>query len=365
MQLVTFELAADDQRSPAQARRFPTSGYRSPDTLGEPDHEYEALDFARPGHHRLGALIRRGPRAGDIVDLNRALASRLSIEDSGAPEAEADSLLPADALSFLARGPAILEMARDALAWAETHLELCDTPDLERTGAVVRRDRARLHAPIERPGKIVCMARNYEAHAAERGAGKPVEPILFIKASSAIIGPGDEIRLPAASQQVDYEGELAIVIGQPAAGRDSNDALACVAGYTIANDVTARDFQNIRGQRYLGKSCDTFAPMGPCLVTRDEIPDPHDLELQTRVNGELRQSARTGEMLFRCEEIIAFASRLMTLLPGDVVLTGTPAGVGVAMDPPSYLQDGDVVDVEIAGIGRLRNHVVQPRKRRE
>jgi 2-keto-4-pentenoate hydratase/2-oxohepta-3-ene-1,7-dioic acid hydratase in catechol pathway len=215
----------------------------------------------------------------------------------------------------------------------------------------------RLGAPVPKPGKIVAVARNYAAHAAERGAETPEEPVLFVKASSAVIGPGEDILLPAASERVDYEGELAVVIGRIAREVPVESALDYVAGYTVANDVTARDFQNTRGQRFLGKSCDTFAPMGPVLVTRDEIDDPQKLRLETRLDGEVVQSASTGEMVFTVAEVIAFATRLMTLHPGDVLLTGTPSGVGAAAEPPRFLRDGDVVDVEIEGIGRLRNHV--------
>jgi acylpyruvate hydrolase len=163
--------------------------------------------------------------------------------------------------------------------------------------------------------------------------------------------------LPAASRRVDYEGELAAVIGASARRVSAAEALEYVAGYTAANDVTARDFQNVRGQHFIGKSCDSFAPMGPVLVTADEIPDPQDLELRATVSGETRQSARTKEMVFSVAALIAFASQLMTLEPGDVILTGTPSGVGAAQSPPRWLEEGDVVDVEIERIGRLRNYV--------
>ncbi len=227
-----------------------------------------------------------------------------------------------------------------------------------RVGVVLPRRHIRLRSPVPRPGKIIAVARNYPAHAAERGqAEPPEEPILFIKASSAVIGHGDEIVLPRASREVDYEGELAVVIGRTVRNVAESDAFRAVAGYTVANDVSARDFQGVRGQRFLGKSCDTFAPLGPVLVTSEELGDPQDLALRTTVSGEVRQDARTKEMCFPIARIIAFASKLMTLEPGDVLLTGTPSGVGAASDPPRWLRDGDVVDVEIDGIGRLRNYV--------
>jgi 2-keto-4-pentenoate hydratase/2-oxohepta-3-ene-1,7-dioic acid hydratase in catechol pathway len=172
-----------------------------------------------------------------------------------------------------------------------------------------------------------------------------------------VIGPEDEIVLPRAVQQADYEGELAVVIGLPAHRVSANAAAASIAGYCVANDVTARDYQGVRGQRFLGKSCDTFAPLGPALVTADEVPDPQDLGLVTRLSGEMVQSARTKDMHFPVVEIIAFASRLMRLEPGDVILTGTPGGVGAARDPARWLRDGDVVEVEIERVGRLVNYV--------
>ena len=236
-------------------------------------------------------------------------------------------------------------------------LESYDAPDLVRAGVVLEARAAIHHAPVPHPGKILCVARNYRAHADERGQPHPEEPVLFLKASSALIGPGDEIVLPQASREVDYEGELAVVIGDSAREVDVVRALEHVAGYSAANDVSARDFQNTRGQHFIGKSCDSFAPMGPALVTADEVPDPQALELSTTVSGETRQKAHTSEMIFSVAEIIAFASKLMTLEPGDILLTGTPAGVGAAANPPRWLRDGDVVDVQISGIGRLRNYV--------
>ena len=312
---------------------------------------------ARPGCLRLGALLPLGPQAGDVVDLNRALAVRLALDDVGAPEAAADALLPSEPLAFLRRFEGSIAEARRALDFVLESLGRWDAPDLARAEVVLPRRQVRLAAPVPRPGKILAVARNYGAHAAERGAAAPEEPVLFLKASSAVIGPEDDVVLPRASEAVDYEGELALVIGRRARHLPAERALDCVAGYTVANDVSARDFQNVRGQHFVGKSCDTFAPLGPALVTADEIPDPQDLALHTRVSGELMQSARTKEMIFPLAAILAFASRLMTLEPGDVVLTGTPAGVGAGRRPPRWLREGDVVEVEIERLGRLRNRV--------
>jgi acylpyruvate hydrolase len=351
MQLVTFELipthvAPEPASEAGAATRF------TDDALG-----FSNLELLRPGMWRLGAIVPTGSDVGSIIDLNRALAVKLAGEDVGAPEAEADSLLPSNMLALLSAGPSAMAMARDAFDWAIRSLRTFDGPDLERGRVLIRRRRVRLHAPVPRPGKLLGVARNYAAHAAERSADVPVEPVLFVKASSSVIGSAHDIVIPAASQAVDYEGELAVVIGRAARSVTRERALDHVAGYTIANDVTARDFQNTRGQRFFGKSGDTFCPMGPCLVTADEIDDPQKLRLETRVSGETRQSAMTSEMIFPIAEVIAFASQLMTLQPGDVILTGTPAGVGAALDPPRHLHDGDIVEIEIEGIGCLRNHV--------
>jgi acylpyruvate hydrolase len=347
MQLVSFERRVSESASerPDAVRRSASLGF-------------ESLDATRPGTRRLGAVLTAGPHAGSIVDLNRALAVRLAGEDVGAPEAEADSLLPSDMQAFLRRGPSALAAARAALEFAADAVDRYDAPDLLSAGVVEPRRRVHLSAPVPHPRKIVAVARNYPAHARELGdAAMPSEPVLFLKATSSVIGPDDEILLPAATTRVDFEGELAVVIGSPARAVSVQDALTCVAGYTVANDVSARDFQGERGQHFVGKSCDTFAPLGPALVTSDEIPDPQDLGIRTLVSGELMQSARTKEMIFGVAEIIAFVSKLMTLEPGDVLLTGTPAGVGASRTPPRWLRDGDVVEVEIERVGRLRNYV--------
>jgi len=340
MQLVTFE------------RR----GAEETHSMGDLALGYEGLE-PTPGTRRLGALVPHGPHAGSVVDLNRALALKLAAEDGGAPEAEADSLLAPDLLTFLQAGERALRAAHAAYAFAVGALERYDAPDVRRAGVVEPRARLRLCAPVPRPGKLIGVARNYPAHAAERGSERPTEPVLFLKAASAVIGPEDEILLPEASNEVDYEGELAVVIGRPARHLDEADALDCVAGYCVANDVSARDFQNTRGQHFIGKSCDTFAPLGPALVTADEIPDPQDLAIRTALCGEVVQSGRSKEMLFPVATLLAFASRLMTLEPGDVLLTGTPEGVGAARVPPRFLQDGDFVEVAVERLGRLRNYV--------
>ncbi len=215
---------------------------------------------------------------------------------------------------------------------------------------------AELLAPVGRPAKVVAIGRNYREHADEEGVDTPPAPLIFAKWPSAIVGPDAEIRWdPSLTAQVDYEAELAVVIGRTARRVPVASALDHVLGYTGLNDVSARDLQFGDGQWTRGKSLDTFCPMGPALVTADEVPDPQALEIECRVNDEVMQHASTAQMYFGVAEIISHCSMAFTLEPGDVIATGTPGGVGIFRDPPVVLRDGDVVTVSIEGIGRLRN----------
>lgn len=216
---------------------------------------------------------------------------------------------------------------------------------------------ATLLAPVPRPGKILCIGLNYKDHAAESGAEAPPTPVTFAKFANTVIGPSAPIRVPAITEQVDYEAELGVVIGRTARGVSREEALDCVLGYTCVNDVSARDLQFADGQWVRGKTLDTFCPMGPWIVTTDEISDPQALPIRCVVNGETLQDSSTAEMIFGVAEIIAFLSQAITLEPGDVIATGTPAGVGFARKPPVFLRPGDVVRVEIDGIGVLENPV--------
>lgn len=221
---------------------------------------------------------------------------------------------------------------------------------------------ARIGPPLARPGKIVCIGLNYSDHAAETGVPEPAEPVVFMKAVNTVIGPDDRVLVPRGSTKTDWEVELAVVIGRTARYLESEaDALACVAGYTISNDVSERAFQLERGGQWdKGKSCETFNPMGPWLVTADEIPDPQRLGLRLTVNGVLRQDGDTKNMIFGVAEVIHYLSQFMVLEPGDVINTGTPAGVALGEpDPKPYLRTGDVIEVEIDGLGRQRQEVGQ------
>jgi 2-keto-4-pentenoate hydratase/2-oxohepta-3-ene-1,7-dioic acid hydratase in catechol pathway len=243
-----------------------------------------------------------------------------------------------DAASRLARDPGALAEARDK-------------------GWLVPAKDAYWFAPVPRPGKIVCVGLNYHDHASELGIAVPKAPALFSKFPSCVIAPGEPVVIPTGSEQLDYEAELAVIIGRRATHVTADRAYEFVFGYTAFNDVTARDFQFADVQWQRGKSCDTFAPMGPAIVTADEIPDPHGLRISLTVNGAVMQDSNTSQMIFRVPEIIEYITSSITLEPGDVIATGTPAGVGYGRKPPVFLQKGDVMTVDIEGIGSLGNPI--------
>jgi 2-keto-4-pentenoate hydratase/2-oxohepta-3-ene-1,7-dioic acid hydratase in catechol pathway len=221
---------------------------------------------------------------------------------------------------------------------------------------------SRVGPPIARAGKVVCIGLNYSDHAEETKAEKPTEPVIFMKAPNTVIGPNDEVLIPRNSSKTDWEIELAVVIGSTARYvADHAEALACVAGYSISNDVSEREFQLERGGTWdKGKSCETFNPLGPWLVTRDEVADPQQLRLQLWINGEGRQDSSTKNMIFTVAELVRYVSQFMVLEPGDVINTGTPAGVALGQpEPKPYLRPGDVIELEIEGLGRQRQVVGQ------
>lgn len=216
----------------------------------------------------------------------------------------------------------------------------------------------RLGSPVARPSKIICIGLNYAKHAKETHAELPKEPIIFFKSTSSISGPNDDLIIPKNSVKTDWEVELAVVIGKRASYIEEEEALDYVAGYCVHNDVSEREFQIERsGQWVKGKSCDTFAPLGPWLATQDEIADVNKLHLWLKVNGVMRQDANTDDLIFNIPFLVSYISRFMTLLPGDIISTGTPHGVGLGFDPPIYLKEGDVVELGIDGLGTQKQNV--------
>jgi len=217
----------------------------------------------------------------------------------------------------------------------------------------------RLGPPVKDPSKIICVGLNYAGHAKESGMAVPKEPVLFFKSTSSITGPNDNIIIPKGSKKTDWEVELAFVIGKRASYVEKEQAMDHVAGYVLHNDISEREFQLEReGQWVKGKSADSFAPIGPWLVTRDEIADPQNLDLWLKVNGETVQASNTSDMVFGVAHLVSYISQFMTLLPGDIISTGTPFGVGMGFDPPRYLKPGDVVELGVEGLGQARQEVI-------
>jgi len=217
----------------------------------------------------------------------------------------------------------------------------------------------RLGAPLQRPSKIICIGLNYADHARETNAPIPQEPIVFFKSTSSLVGPDDDLVIPRNSQKTDWEVELAVVIGKKASYVEEKDAEACIAGYCLHNDYSERAFQLERGGQWVkGKSCDTFAPLGPWLVTKDEVKDVNNLRLWLTVNGKTMQDGTTANLIFKIPFLVSYLSQFMTLLPGDVISTGTPAGVGLGMSPQVFIQPGDVIELGIDGLGTSRQKAV-------
>lgn len=289
------------------------------------------ITFTKPDHpsdrpYRIGSIL----EDGKLVDLT-------SLTNS-------DGLSSAELLRCFDLETGFFDKAKAAVETRDGR-EILDRTNVE------------IAAPVPRPGKVICIGLNYRDHAEESGMPIPESPIIFSKFSTCVIGSGRPVLIPSGSVQMDYEAELAFVVGRRARNVRKADAMNYVFGYTNFNDVSARDFQFADGQWQRGKSCDTFAPMGEFIATTDEIPDPQNLSIKLHLNGETLQNSNTDQMIFGVAELIEFLSRFMTLEPGDVIATGTPPGVGFARKPPIFLKDGDVVEVDIKGLGRLSNSV--------
>ncbi|HXX94623.1 MAG TPA: fumarylacetoacetate hydrolase family protein, partial [Planctomycetota bacterium] len=271
--------------------------------------------------------------------------------------------VPADMLGLIRGGSSSLKAVQTVLQAAGRSIRDGSWKVTARDPVVRPLGRARLLSPIPRPARnVFCVGRNYVEHAKERGAEVPTVPVYFTKPPTAVVGHEAGVVAWPVTQNLDYEVELAVVIGK--GGRDIPRAKAYdhVFGYTVLNDITARDLQRKHAQWFKGKSLDTFAPLGPWIVHKSDLADPHALRIALRVNGEIRQEATTADMVFRVEELIEVLSAGMTLEPGDILATGTPSGVGAGFVPPQWLKVGDVLEAEVEGIGVLRNRIVAPGK---
>jgi 2-keto-4-pentenoate hydratase/2-oxohepta-3-ene-1,7-dioic acid hydratase in catechol pathway len=269
--------------------------------------------------------------------------------------------VPADMLALIGGGPSSLKAAHEVLRGAGRCLEEGAWKIKAQDPVARPLDRARWLSPIPRPAKnIVCVGRNYAEHAKERGSDVPTIPVFFTKPSTTVVGNDADVVAWPATQNLDYEVELAVVIGKRGRDIPKDKAYDHVFGYTILNDITARDVQKKHQQWFKGKSLDTFAPLGPWIVHKSALPDPHALRIALRVNGEGRQEATTADMVFRIEDLIEVLSVGMTLEPGDILATGTPSGVAAGFVPPQWLKVGDVLEAEVEGIGVLRNRIVAP-----
>ena len=311
------------------------------------------VTFAARGRTRIGAL------AGDwVIDLTSAAEMQCAATGAAHPAAQARATVPPSMRKFLAGGDEALAFARRLVDDARGRLPGSGAAALESAGVAWRRGDVRLLPPVPAPRKILCVGRNYAEHAREGGSAPPEIPIFFGRFPHSLLGPGEPYVMPRASTQVDYEGELAAVIGTGGRNIPEARALDHVAGYAIFNDLSIRDYQRRTSQWMLGKNFDRSGPFGPALVTRDEVPDPQALTLTVDVSGERMQEANTGTMIFSVAYLIADVSRALTLEPGDVIATGTPSGVGFARKPPRWLRPGDLVRVEITGLGILQTPIV-------
>jgi 2-keto-4-pentenoate hydratase/2-oxohepta-3-ene-1,7-dioic acid hydratase in catechol pathway len=310
------------------------------------------VSYIRNGVTRVGVLREND----EVVDVNRALGARFCDEGVPRPELAADALNPASMIDLLAVGAPALEAIRATLAWIDG--DALSPDEHVANGSVVPASEVRLAAPVSRPGKVMAIGINYRAHASEMERELPEHPTVFTKVSTCIIGTGDAIHAPVESHMLDWEGELCVVIGKYARHVAAADALGYVAGYMNGNDVTVRDWQRHTPTWMMGKSWDTHGPTGPWILTADEVPDPSALELKTFVNDVEKQSAPTNDLLFNVPQLIEYISTAFTLEPGDVIFTGTPAGVGQARDPQEWLKAGDTVRVQISGLGSLENPVI-------
>lgn len=306
------------------------------------------VSFTKDGITRIGVLENE-----NVIDLNAAYRALLESEGKLRAEKIADAFVPGEMTEFLQGGSESIEEAKKAVAYAINHAEV------KGRILVFSVSDVKIEAPVPAPGKMICVGHNYREHILEMKRELPPHPVVFAKFANTIVGPQDDIPFHPISEQLDYEAEFAFVIGQRARNVQQDEALKYVAGYTIVNDVTYRDLQRRTLQWLQGKAVDGSAPMGPWLVTADELADPSGLDIVLTVNGEERQRSNTANLVFSVPYLVEFLSNIMTLEPGDIILTGTPGGVGVARDPQVFLKDGDVVRIEVDQVGVLENKVKQ------
>lgn len=299
----------------------------------------------KPGPYRIGGIIN-----GKIVDMQEAYR-RLLISNQEEDLANSiENLLPSDPSQFFSMGISAIGKAKEAYNYIV---------DKDEEGITFEEEEICFGVPIPNPSKIICVGKNYADHVAEMQSDIPAFPVLFAKFNNAIIGPEDDIEKPAFTSELDYEVELAVVIGKTASKVNKEEAFNYIVGYTIGNDTTARDLQKRTPQWLQGKTLDRCTPIGPWLVTADEVGDPSNLSISSFVNGEKRQASNTSHLIFDIPFLIEFISNLITLKPGDIILTGTPNGVGFAMNPPQFLNDGDIVTLEIEKIGKMENKITE------
>ena len=301
------------------------------------------VTFQYEDKRSIGAYI-----DGDcVIDLHESYKQMLRTKGKTRIEEKAQAYVPSTMEDFLRGGEDSMEAARGVVDYVLKNAG----------GTVYERKQVKLLAPLHQPEKIICVGHNYREHILEMGREIPEYPVVFAKFANTIIGPEDDIPFYPISEQLDYEAEFVFVVGKEAKNVKEEDALDYVAGYSIANDVTYRDIQRRTLEWLQGKSVDGSAPIGPWIVTSDELQDPSGLAVTLKVNGEVRQQTNTENLVFTVPKLVAFLSNLMTLKPGDIILTGTPGGVGVAMDPPRFLTEGDVVTIDIDQVGTLENKV--------
>ncbi|MEW9670922.1 fumarylacetoacetate hydrolase family protein [Ammoniphilus sp. 3BR4] len=305
------------------------------------------VSFSYEGNTRIGTIV----EDERVIDLNYAYLAQLEAEGQIRAKQIAEAFVPSDMVEFLQGGDQSLELAKNAVQFIKENPQASSRKIIHQVSGV------KIEAPVLNPGKMICVGHNYREHILEMGREIPPYPVVFAKFSNTVIGPQDDIPFFPISEQLDYEAEFAFVIGKRARNVSQEEALNYVAGYTIVNDVTYRDIQRRTLQWLQGKTVEGSAPMGPWLITRDELQNPSGLGVVLTVNGEERQRTNTENLVFTVPYLVQFLSELMTLEPGDVILTGTPGGVGVARNPQVFLKDGDVVRIEIDQVGALENRV--------